>query len=549
MENLNFNEMNLSEEILKAVADMGFETATPIQAQSISSILAGKDVLGQSQTGTGKTAAFAIPCIEKIDEESQALQALVLCPTRELAMQVSEEFRKLLKYKQGVKVLPIYGGQAIEKQILMLKKGVQIVIGTPGRVIDHINRRTLKMQNVNMVVLDEADEMLDMGFREDIETILSRVLDDRQTVLFSATIPKAILELTRKYQNNPVEIRVKKKELTVNTIEQIYFQIREINKIEALCRLIDAKDPELGLIFCNTKRKVDELVEKLQSRGYFAEALHGDLKQHQRDMVMKKFRSHTLQIMVATDVAARGIDVDDIDVVINYDIPLDYEQYVHRIGRTGRAGKSGTAYTFVTNREMFKLREIMSYTKANIALGSLPSVKDVEDNRIKAYVEQIKETMESPNLAKYMKIVKKIVETEEITSLDIAAALLTMQLYNENEVDIDFEKDKFRDFRDKEERKTSKFSRDKSKSSKDEKMVRVFMNIGEKQKIRKKDIVGALANEVKIPTKEIGPIDIYDNFTFVNISEKYAKQALSKMKFVKIKGNSIDVELAKKAKR
>ncbi|MBE6011992.1 MAG: DEAD/DEAH box helicase, partial [Lachnospiraceae bacterium] len=378
MNTKKFQEMNLSLSVLKAIEDLGYEEATPIQSQSIDLIMKGRDVLGQSQTGTGKTAAFGIPCVELTDPDDRRLQSLVLCPTRELAIQVSEEIRKLLKYKDNVRVLPIYGGQPIDRQITALKKGAQIVIGTPGRVMDHMRRHTLKMDNVKIVILDEADEMLDMGFREDIETILDKIDSNRQTVLFSATMPKGILELTGEYQKDAVKISIAPKELTVPSIYQGYFEVREHNKMEALCRVYDLNNPELALVFCNTKKKVDEIVGILQGRGYLAEALHGDLKQQQRDIVMKKFRNRTLEILVATDVAARGIDVDDIDIVFNYDLPQDEEYYIHRIGRTGRAGKSGKAFTFVVGKEIYKLKDIMRHTNAKISREKLPSSGDIE---------------------------------------------------------------------------------------------------------------------------------------------------------------------------
>ena len=304
MEHLRFEDMQLSKEIYQAVLDMGFEEATPIQSQAIPLVKAGKDIIGQSQTGTGTTAAFGIPCLERIDPDDRRLQALILCPTRELAIQVSEEFRKLLKYKDNIRVVPIYGGQPIDRQILALKKGAQVVIGTPGRVMDHMRRRTLKMETVQMMILDEADEMLDMGFREDIETILVKIPEDHQTLLFSATLSPEILDITRRFQRDPEYVKIVRKELTVPNIEQYYFDVKEKTKLEALTRIIDVYMPNLAMVFCNTKKRVDDLVELLQGRGYFAEGLHGDLKQAQRDKVMQKFRNGTIVILVATDVAA-----------------------------------------------------------------------------------------------------------------------------------------------------------------------------------------------------------------------------------------------------
>ena len=322
---VKFEDLPISDEIKRSVAELGFEEPSPIQAQSIPVILTGKDVIGQAQTGTGKTAAFSIPVLEMVDPNKKCVQAVVLCPTRELAIQVSSEMRKLGKYKSGIKTLPVYGGQPIDRQIKSLKSGVQVVIGTPGRVIDHINRRTLKMDEVKMLVLDEADEMLDMGFSEDIELILEQTPAERQTTFFSATMSKEILELTKKYQDDPELIKIVRKELTVPNIKQYYIETRRANKLEVLCRLIDVYNPKLSVVFCNTKRGSDELVSELQARGYFADALHGDLKQTQRDIVMDKFRQGTIDILVATDVAARGIDVDDVEMVFNYDLPQDEE--------------------------------------------------------------------------------------------------------------------------------------------------------------------------------------------------------------------------------
>ena len=347
METVRFEDLGLRPQILRAVMEMGFEAATPIQARAMPIIMEGRDVIGQAQTGTGKTAAFGIPLLEKIDPKSKKLQALVLCPTRELAIQVADEIRRLCRFMHGIKVLPIYGGQDIGKQIRSLKGGIQLIIGTPGRVMDHMRRHTLKLENLHTVVLDEADEMLDMGFREDIETILDYIPGEHQTVLFSATMPKPILEITRKYQHDAVTIKIVKKELTVPSIEQYYYDAKRRDKVDMLTRLLDYYNPKLSLIFCNTKRCVDELTKELSDRGYFAEGLHGDMKQAQRDRVMRNFRAGKTEILIATDVAARGIDVDDVEAVFNYDLPQDDEYYVHRIGRTGRAGRTGMAFSFV----------------------------------------------------------------------------------------------------------------------------------------------------------------------------------------------------------
>jgi len=538
MEYSRFEDMNLSTETLKAISDMGFEGATPIQSQSISVILSGRDVIGQSQTGTGKTAAFGIPLLEKINQYNRYLQAVVLCPTRELAIQISEEFRKLLKYRENIKVIPIYGGQPIDRQIIGLKKGAQVIIGTPGRVMDHMSRRTLKMEHVKLVVLDEADEMLDMGFREDIETILDKIPSERQTMLFSATMPQEILDLTEQYQKDPVHVMVIHKELTVPSIDQVYFEVSEKVKLDALCRLIDMENPGLSLVFCNTKKLVDELAEQLQGRGYFAEGLHGDLKQVQRDMVMKKFRNRTLEIVVATDVAARGLDVDDIDIVFNYDLPQDEEYYIHRIGRTGRAGKAGRAYTFVVGKEIYKLRNIMKLTKAKIFRRKLPSLGDIEEVKARVFVDKIKDIIEGGHLTKYVNIVESMI-TEDYSALDIAAALMKHNLYDADAEEIDFDAELTPIYENKYE---SRRYHDDGEPG----MTRLFITIGKKEKVKPNDIVGAVAGETGIPGRVIGHIDIYDEFTFMDVPKNYAKEIINGMKNKKIKGKKVNIERAKK---
>jgi ATP-dependent RNA helicase DeaD len=425
MEKPGFKHLNLSKEIQKAITDMGFEEATPIQAQSIPHMLEGKDVVGQAQTGTGKTAAFGIAALEMIDPHNRSLQAVILCPTRELAIQVAEELKKLSKYKKGIEVLPVYGGQPIDRQIRALRMGVHIIIGTPGRVMDHLDRRTLKMDGVHMIILDEADEMLDMGFRDDIETIMKKIPKQRQTILFSATMSRPILDLTKKYLNNPQMIKLAHKEMTVPEVEQFYYEVKQQVKPDILSRLIDLNDFKLSLVFCNTKRHVDELVENLRTRGYLADGLHGDLQQRQREIVMSKFRRKEIEILVATDVAARGIDVGDIEAVFNYDIPPDDEYYVHRIGRTARAGKTGAAYSFVTGREVYRIRQIQQFTKSKIIAQKVPSISDVEEIKTNLLLEKVKGIVDAGHLGEYSNLVEKL-NKEDYPSLDVAAALLKM---------------------------------------------------------------------------------------------------------------------------
>ena len=422
---MNFEELNLDPKIMRAVTEMGFEQASPIQAKSIPIAMEGKDMIGQAQTGTGKTASFGIPLLMKVDPNNKKTQAIVLSPTRELAIQSAEEIRKLAKYMHGIKVLPVYGGQDITRQIKALKGGATIIIGTPGRIMDHLRRKTIRCDYVDTFVLDEADEMLNMGFREDIETILSYVENEnRQTVLFSATMPKPILEITKKYQKNAKTIKVTKKELTVPSIDQYYYDVRRNDKVDVLTRLLDYYNPKLSLVFCNTKRMVDELASELQGRGYAAEGIHGDMKQQQRDRVMKSFRSGRCDILIATDVAARGIDVDDVEAVFNFDLPQDNEYYVHRIGRTGRAGRNGRAFSFVKGKEVYKLKEIQRYCKTKIKAQPIPSSDDVAEIKAEKILDEIGQIIEDGHLNDMIDLIERQVNNSDYTAMDIAAAFL-----------------------------------------------------------------------------------------------------------------------------
>lgn len=528
METVRFEEMGLSEEIQKAVRYMGFEEASPIQAKAIPAMISGIDLIGQAQTGTGKTAAFGIPILEKVDPKLKKLQAIVLCPTRELAIQVADEIRNLSRYMHGIKVLPIYGGQDIVKQIRSLKSGTQIVIGTPGRVMDHMRRKTMKLDFVHTVVLDEADEMLNMGFREDIEFVLSGVPEERQTVLFSATMPKPIMEITKKFQNNAKVIKVTKKELTVPNIEQYYYDVKPKKKEEVLSRLLDIYSPRLSVVFCNTKKQVDLLVNALLGRGYFASGLHGDMKQEQRDRVMQGFRTGKTEILVATDVAARGIDVDEVEAVFNYDLPQDDEYYVHRIGRTGRAGREGRAFSFVSGKEVYKLKEIQRYCKTKIYAQKVPSLNDVANTKMENILDDVERVIEQEDLDMMINAIEERVNNSEFTAMDMAAAFLKiccgMTEDNKNTEENDWE------FGDT--------------GAGEDGMVRLFINIGKKQRVRPGDILGAIAGESGMDGKLIGTIDMYDKYTFVEVPREYAREVLNAMKNVKIKGKTVAVEPA-----
>ncbi|MCI9163866.1 MAG: DEAD/DEAH box helicase [Lachnospiraceae bacterium] len=573
MENIKFEELGLNGKILKAVTDMGFEEATPIQAKAIPVQMEGLDMIGQAQTGTGKTAAFGIPLLQKVDARSKKLQAMVLCPTRELAIQVAEEIRSLAKYMNGIKVLPVYGGQDIVRQIRSLKDGAQVIIGTPGRVMDHMRRHTVKPDQVRTVVMDEADEMLNMGFLEDMETILSQLPQERQTILFSATMPDAIMKIARTFQKDPQVIRVVKKELTVPKVTQYYYEVKPRTKVEVMCRLLDMYAPKLSVAFCNTKRQVDALVEELQGRGYFAEGLHGDLKQVQRDRVMNSFRNGRTEILVATDVAARGIDVDDVEAVFNYDIPQDDEYYVHRIGRTGRAGREGIAFSLVVGREAYKLRDIQRYCKTRILPQAIPSLDDVTEIKAEKVLSQAKQMIGELKLDRVAHIVEKKLLEEDYTSLELAAALLRMSMGEESRDIIDDYRearsledlDRYgregryrgsernygrkswgkgsRDFGYGEENQGARSAK-RGRPNRGSGMVTLFLNIGKDQKIKSGDILGAVSGESGMPGKLVGSIDMYDKYTFVEVPEDCADEVLECMKHVKIRGKRVHAERA-----
>lgn len=473
---LFYQDLGIDERILRAGKAMGFETMTPIQEQAIPVLLEGKDIIGQAQTGTGKTAAFGIPLIQMVDPESRKLQAIVLCPTRELAMQAAEELRKLARYMHGIKILPVYGGQEIYKQIKILSQGVQIIVGTPGRVMDHLRRHTIKTSHIKMIVLDEADEMLNMGFREDIETILEDMPKEHQMALFSATMPKAILDITHTYQDNAQYIKVTPKEITVDLVKQACYRVQRKDKEEVLCRLMDYYQPEKSLIFCNTKKMVDELAEHLKGRGYQAEGLHGDLSQHQRDTVMNLFRSGKTDILIATDVAARGIDISGVDAVFNYDVPDDIEYYVHRIGRTGRAGKKGRSFTLVCGREIYKIREIERLCHTVIKERKIPSVENINIVKTNKIIEEAMEVMASKSLEDCKTRIEKQMAAHDFTALDLAAAFMKMKMGEElSEIK---EEDRSRN-----RRYSRESSRDRSegRSGRDKKIFQKDYNSGRSQ--------------------------------------------------------------------
>ncbi|MBI3599089.1 MAG: DEAD/DEAH box helicase [Nitrospinae bacterium] len=502
---IKFDDFNLSRELNSAVSAMGFEEPTPIQSKTIPILLSGRDVIGQAQTGTGKTAAYGIPIVEKAEPENLLVHAIILTPTRELAIQVAEEMNKIGRFKR-IFAVPIYGGQSIDRQIRLLRKGVHVVVGTPGRVIDHIRRKTLRLESVKMVVLDEADEMLDMGFIDDIGTILKQTPKERQTLLFSATMPKEILKIASRYMQNPEKVMISKDALTVPMINQIFYEVRPSEKMDALCRLIDAEDSDLFLIFCHTKREVDDVASDLKLRGYDAEAIHGDFSQFQREAVMKKFREGRIDVLVATDVAARGLDISNITHVVNYSIPQNPESYVHRIGRTGRAGKEGVAITFVTPREDRQLRLIQTVAKTKIKRGKLPTLDDVMGARIENIKERIQEFVDDKRLDAFVKMAERL--SEGLTPIEVAASLLKFQLEG---------------FGAEAEKRGDLSIEDTGASPG---MVRLFITIGRQQKIRPGDIVRHIAEKAGIDGKAIGNIKILEKFTFVEVPKDMAEKVI-----------------------
>ncbi len=577
-----FAELGLSPELLKAVSRLGYEEASPIQSEAIPALLTGKDVVGQSATGSGKTAAFALPIIERIKPERRLPQALILCPTRELAMQVAEEVSKLAFFKRGVRELPIYGGASYDRQLRGLRDGAQIIIGTPGRVMDHLQRGTLSLKDVNTVVLDEADRMLDMGFRDDIDTILSQAPPERQTVFFSATLPPPIRDLIHRYTRDVVNIRMESQALTVPDIEQVYYEVERRSKLEVLCRLIDLEDVKLGIVFCATKVMVDELTSHLVARGYRAEALHGDLSQAMRERVMGRFRKRQCEFLVATDVAARGLDVDDVEIVFNYDLPHDGEDYVHRVGRTGRAGRKGKAITFVAGREIYKLQNIQRFTKARIQRARVPSLDEVEERRNESLFERLRETLEAGNYRRQDAALDRLLEGGYAPT-DIASALLHLLANGGGDkptasgVTVSLSEDEGQphptskaprtprpeagtrgvrppvsderheagiDEMPRNPRGGAKPDRRLAPTSHEAGMTRLVFNVGEKHDIRPGDIVGVVAGVTGLGKEIVGAINILPRQALVDVNSAHETTVREKLNGIRFKGRKLFVGLA-----
>ncbi len=542
----SFSELGLSETTLRAITELGYEEPTPVQEQTIRLMLEGSDVIAQAQTGTGKTAAFALPIIQNLDPNIHSPQALILTPTRELAIQVAEAFQSYSKH-QRISILAIYGGQPIDRQLKALQRGVQIVVGTPGRVMDHLRRKTLNLEPVKIVVLDEADEMLNMGFIEDIEIILKETSKARQTALFSATMPSPIAALARRYMRDAKRITVATEKRNMPQIRQTYFEVGKRDKFEVLSRILDYEVPTAAIIFCRTKLEVDSLVQRLTARSHTAEALHGDLNQVQRDRVMARFRSEQIDLLVATDVAARGLDVDHISHVINYDIPLDPEIYVHRIGRTGRAGRTGLAISMVTNREARLWQIVQRTTGTPIQKMRLPTLGDVNDKRRERFKEALKETLADEGLEIYLTMADEL--GEEFEPRELAAAAFKLLLGDSPEVTEDrlaiTEPEERQSYR---EQRAPRNYKDSKRRGPEGDMTRLKINVGREEGVRPGDIVGAIANEAKVAGSIIGAIEIHEHYSMVDVPSKQVPQVLMAMKTSSIRNHKVNIEVAQSRK-
>ncbi len=533
---VTFDQLGLSPAILRALSEMGFDQPTEIQARAIPAVLSGGDIIGRSHTGTGKTMAFGVPAVECClrHTDCRETQVLVLCPTRELAMQACDEIRKLTRYTHFIRAVALYGGQPIQNQIPQLKRGAEIVIGTPGRVMDHIHRRTLQLDNLSMVVLDEADEMLNMGFREDIESILSHVPEERQTLLFSATMPQAILDITDQYQQDPLMIETKSgSERTMDTIEQYYYEVPLGSKMDALALLLHTHEPKLSIIFCNTKKMVEDLNRYLVEHGFLCSMLHGDMKQEARTAVMQAFKSGRTPILIATDVAARGIDVDDVDIVYNFDIPQDYEYYIHRIGRTGRAGKSGMSYTLAAGRrQVFQIRDISRFIGAPIAHKPLPCTQDIIDRKRNVLIAEIREQLQKPGSSDCNPFIVRLMDegySPEKLAESMMELLLQRELTDVPVLTIP--------------RPVSSKQGSHSLPSPPEGYARLRFSVGRHQRIAPNHIVAAIAEATRIPGKQIQKIYCYGEYSLVDVPSKYKNIIIQKVSGTKIGGYKTDVRL------
>jgi len=551
-----FSDLGLSEAVLKAVNESGYETPSPIQAQSIEPLLAGRDLLGQAQTGTGKTAAFSLPLLSRIDVKAKTPQMLVLAPTRELAIQVAEAIQSYARHMKGLHVLPIYGGQSMGVQLGQLKRNPQVIVGTPGRILDHIRRRTLKLGDLKSLVLDEADEMLRMGFIDDVETILKETPAERQVALFSATMPSAIHRVATRYLKDPIEIRIKSKTTTMETINQRYWQVTGMHKLDALTRILEVEEFDAMIIFVRTKNATAELAEKLEARGYSSSPLNGDMNQAAREKAIQRMKKGKLDILVATDVAARGLDIERISHVVNYDIPYDTESYVHRIGRTGRAGRKGEAILFVAPREKRMLFAIEKATRQTISLMKLPSTEDIADRRVMQFTQQLSETIESQDLSFFQEVISNYQESHASDPLEVAAALTflvqkTRPLkpvihVRERPARKEREQGSRRDRPERGERSARPSSPRRGNQTphrSEEGMQTYRVEVGRSQGVEVKNIVGAIANEAGIDSKDIGRISLQDDYSTIDLPEGMPKDLFQQLRKVWVGNKQLELSI------
>ncbi len=522
---LSFSELGLSESIFRAVTDMGFETPTPIQAKAIPILISGRDLIGNAQTGTGKTAAFGLPLIQRIDTSRLEPQALILAPTRELAVQVAGGIHEFAKYS-GVRVVPVYGGQPIDRQFRSLRNGAHVVVGTPGRVLDHLRRGSLNIAQVSYCVLDEADEMLALGFAEDLEAILAELPEQRQLAFFSATMPARILALTKKFLHDPVHVTIQSKQRTLDTTNQTYYEVPKGTKLEALARVLDMETPGPTIVFCRTRQDTNDLSENLRLRGYNTEALHGDMSQQERDRVMRRFREGQADLLIATDVAARGLDIETVTHVINYDIPWDVEQYIHRIGRTGRAGRSGDAITLVTGRERIQLKNIERMIGSTIKAARIPTASDIAAKRRELFQDALREALKAGDFESHLATVEEL--SEEYESAEVAAAALHMLWQSQHTAKVEAADEMAHDFEQPEIG-----------------MTRIFVGMGRQDGLRPSDLVGAISNEAGLTGKAIGVIDILDRTSFVEVPAAQGEIVVEALRRCKLRNRKVKVQLAR----
>ncbi|GAW87031.1 ATP-dependent RNA helicase DeaD [Bathymodiolus platifrons methanotrophic gill symbiont] len=538
-----FSDLDLIDPLFKALDEVGYETPSPIQAQTIPLILEGRDVLGQAQTGTGKTAAFALPLLSKLDLQQKDPQVLVLAPTRELAIQVAEAFQTYAKFIKGFHVAPIYGGQDYSGQLRMLRRGAHVVVGTPGRVMDHMRKGTLKLNNLTCLVLDEADEMLRMGFIDDVEWVLEQLPEQRQIALFSATMPTAIRRIANNYLRDPEHVTIKVKTTTAETIRQRYWTVSGVHKLDALTRILEAETFDGMIIFVRTKNSTIELAEKLEARGFSAAAINGDLAQNQREKTITKLKNGKLDILVATDVAARGLDVQRISHVINYDIPYDTEAYVHRIGRTGRAGRTGDAILFVAPREKRMLSAIERATKQRIELMEMPSTEMINDKRVNRFKQQITDTLANEELEFYTKIIEQYETEHDVPAIEVAAALAKLVQGDEPLLLKKQAKVKERSGRDRDrgrDRESGSVRR-KGGSAIQGSMQRYRIEVGKDHGAKPGNIVGAIANEAGLNGKEIGQIDMHDDFSIVDLPKGMPDEVFQGLQATRVAGQKLNI--------